>query len=94
MPLLAPPVPQLVRFLGDGRLSSFSVKTGRLIKFRRVGAVIQAYVYKEGGRFRAAIYVLEAARPRKEAVHSIEGETEAIVEKDVRAWVDERFPPA
>ena len=33
------------------------MKTGRLLKFRRGGTEIHAYVYQDGGEIRAALYV-------------------------------------
>jgi hypothetical protein len=69
------------------------MKTGKLLKFRRPGADIHAYLYREGARFKASLYVVEAARPqRKDAVETLDGESEARVEHDVRAWVDTHYP--
>ena len=33
------------------------MKTGRLLKFRRPGGEVHAYLYKEEGQFRAALYL-------------------------------------
>jgi hypothetical protein len=67
------------------------VKTGRLLKFHRAGADIQAYVYREGGQVCAALYVLSggSGRPQPE---SFTGGTEAEVETSVRAWVEAHYP--
>jgi hypothetical protein len=69
------------------------MKTGKLLKFRRLGADIHAYLYREGSRFKASLYVVEAARPqRTDAVETLDGESEARVEEDVRAWVETHYP--
>jgi len=69
------------------------MKTGKLLKFHRPGGDVQAYVYLEGGLFRAALYLLTPARSsHSSAVHAISGPSEAVVEEAVRAWVDENFP--
>jgi hypothetical protein len=69
------------------------MKTGRLLKFRRSRADIHAYVYRDGAGFKASVYVAEAGvRQRQDPVMSIDGETEARVEDDVRAWVEKNYP--
>jgi hypothetical protein len=69
------------------------MKTGRLLKFKRPGGEIQAYLYQEGALFRAAVYVMSGEpRERREPVHTFHAASQAAVEKDVRAWVDERYP--
>ena len=69
------------------------MKTGRLLKFRRPGGEIHAYLYKEGGEYQAALYLLSAERGRDGSpLQTISGPLEARVEEDVRAWVDAHFP--
>jgi hypothetical protein len=69
------------------------MKTGRLLKFHRPGGDVHAYVYREGGLFRAALYVLTAAgMTRPEEGQSFSAPSEPEVEKDVRAWVEAHFP--
>jgi hypothetical protein len=69
------------------------MKTGRLLKFNRPGANVHAYVYREGGLFRAAVYVLTAAgMERPDGGQSFSAPSEPEVEKDVRAWVEAHFP--
>ncbi len=66
------------------------MKTGRLLKFRRTGATVEAYVYAEAGGCRVAVYIAEADRAGPEAVLEA-GDTEAAL-RALRAWMDERFP--
>ena len=73
---------------GRGRM-----KTGRLLKFRRPGGEIHAYLYKEEGQYRAALYLLSAERPDDSPMETLSGPVESAVEQDVRAWVDSHFPP-
>ena len=69
------------------------MKTGRLLKFRRPGGEIHAYIYEEHGQYRAALYLLSAARDRDGApLETISGPEESAVERDARAWVDAHFP--
>jgi hypothetical protein len=71
------------------------MKTGRLLKFHRPAGEVQAYVYREGDEYRAAVYVAAsgqglASRP----VESFTGATEKGVEDEVREWVERNFPKA
>jgi hypothetical protein len=69
------------------------MKTGRLLKFHRPGADVQAYVYRDGNAYHAAVYVAVAGKglaPRE--AESFSGVTEAGVESDVRAWVERNYP--
>lgn len=69
------------------------MKTGRLVKFRRPGGDIHAYLYKEEGQYRAALYLLSAERGRDNSpVHTMSGPLESRLEEDVRAWVEVHFP--
>jgi hypothetical protein len=69
------------------------MKTGRLLKFRRPGGEIHAYLYKEEGQYRAALYLLSADRGRDGSpLQTISGPVESDVEEDVRAFVDAHFP--
>ena len=69
------------------------MKTGRLLKFRRPRGEVQAYLYRDGGEFRASVFVLTAeARRQKEAAAVLSGGNERAVEDAVRAWVDRHFP--
>jgi hypothetical protein len=65
------------------------MKTGRLLKFHRPGADVQAYLYQEGDLVRAAVYLLA----RDEApVYEACAASEDAVEAAVRSWIDSRFP--
>jgi hypothetical protein len=68
------------------------MKTGRLLKFRRPGGEVHAYLYKEEGQYRAALYLLSAERPDDSPMETLSGPEESGVERDVRAWVDSHFP--
>jgi hypothetical protein len=68
------------------------VKTGRLLKFHRPGGDVQAYLYQEGGLFRASVFVLGPSGRRDAPVETLTGESEAAVERELRAWVDARYP--
>lgn len=69
------------------------MKTGRLLKFHRPSGEVQAYVYHDGGRFHAALYLLSATASRSsEPLHTFSGRSEAEVEEAVRAWVARHFP--
>jgi hypothetical protein len=67
------------------------MKTGRLLKFHRPGAEVHAYLYLEGHRMRAVIYLMSAAGAR-DPVHQIEGPTSEEVEAEVRAWIEAHYP--
>ncbi len=65
------------------------MKTGRLLKFHRPGADVQAYLYQEGDLVRAAVYLLaHDEAPVYEACAA----NEDAVEAAVRSWIDSRFP--
>ena len=68
------------------------MRTGRLIKFRRQGADVQAYLYREGNTFRASVFVLKTARLRDEPLEILTAPTEALVEEALRAWVEAHYP--
>jgi hypothetical protein len=69
------------------------VKTGRLLKFRRGGAEIHAYVYQDGRLARAALYVTGPGLPTKgHPDQELSAATEAEVESAVHAWVDRHHP--
>ena len=38
------------------------MKTGRLLKFHRAGTDVHAYLYRDGGRFQAALYLIPTDR--------------------------------
>jgi hypothetical protein len=71
------------------------MKTGRLLKFHRPGGDVQAYVYRDGTAYHAAVYVAIAGKglaPRE--AESFSGISEAAVESEVRAWVERHYPKA
>jgi len=68
------------------------VKTGRLLKFHRPGGDVQAYLYREAGLFRASVFVLGSSGPKDVPLETLTGETEAGVERDLRAWIERHFP--
>jgi hypothetical protein len=70
------------------------MKTGKLLKFQRPGAEVQAYVYREGALVRANVYVSpqQGGQPAAQAAHTVSGANEQGVEADVRAWVDAHYP--
>jgi hypothetical protein len=70
------------------------MKTGRLLKFHRAGTDVHAYLYREGGRFQAALYLIPADRREPGPAATLSGAEEADVETAVRAWVEERYPPS
>lgn len=69
------------------------MKTGRLLKFHRPGGDVQAYVYREGDEYRAAVYIVgPGQRPEARPDQSFSGDTEADVETEVRDWVEQHYP--
>ena len=68
------------------------MKTGRLLKFRRPGGEVHAYLYKEEGQCHAALYLLSSGREDGAPVQTLSGPVESGVERDVRACVDAHFP--
>ena len=70
------------------------MKTGRLLKFHRPGGDVQAYLYREGAQFRASVFVLGPKGRADSPLHTLTGDTEAGVERELRAWVEKNFPPS
>lgn len=68
------------------------MKTGRLLKFRRPGGEVHAYLYKEEGQYCAALYLLSGEHRDDSPMETLSGPVESGVEQDVRAWVDAHFP--
>ena len=69
------------------------MKTGRLLKFQRTAAEIQAYLYREGSVFFAAVYVMSHEPGRHDQpVHSLSGASEQEVEAATRKWIESRYP--
>ena len=66
------------------------MKTGRLLKFRRPGARLQAYLYREQGSWRAAVYDLMSAA--ETPVHTVQADAEAEAERLVREYIDSLYP--
>jgi hypothetical protein len=66
------------------------MKTGRLLKFHRGGTEVQAYIYREPGGFRAALYLMGPGNNAPAA--TLEAPTEAEVEAAARNWVETRYP--
>ena len=66
------------------------MKTGRLLKFQRPRAEVQAYLYREDGQYHASMYLY--AERGGELLPTISGPNETAVEAAVRAWVDEHYP--
>lgn len=69
------------------------MKTGRLLKFRGASSEVQAYLYRDGERHRAAIYV-ESDQRGADPVCTLDGSSEEAVEASVRSWVAEHHPEA
>jgi hypothetical protein len=69
------------------------VKTGRLLKFRGAGGEVQAYLYRDGDRHHAAIYVETGGRGA-DPVQTLSASSEEEVEARVRSWVSEHDPEA
>jgi hypothetical protein len=68
------------------------MKTGRLLKLKRPQGMLHVYFYREGSLFRAAIYAEGAQPGGAEPIHRVEGQSEAGVESEARAWIDRRYP--
>jgi hypothetical protein len=69
------------------------VKTGRLLKFHRNSAEIHAYLYRDGGSFCAAVYVMSHEPGRQnQPVQSLSGASEQEVEEATRTWIESRYP--
>jgi len=78
---------------GDATAYHPAVKTGRLLKFRGAGSDVQAYLYSDGDRHHAAIYV-ESGERGADPVQTLSGSSEEEVEAAVRSWVGEHYPGA
>jgi hypothetical protein len=64
------------------------MKTGRLLKFRHPAGNVQAYIYRDAGTYRAAIYLLAPGRGADaQPIHTISGADEAAVEAALREWI-------
>ena len=70
------------------------MKTGRLLKFRRPGGEVHVYLYKEGGQYRASVYLFSGSGADTAPLHVLTGAQEPALEQDVRDWVDAHFPAA
>ncbi|HUG53954.1 MAG TPA: hypothetical protein VMR21_10140 [Vicinamibacteria bacterium] len=68
------------------------MKTGRLLKFHRPGGDVQAYLYREGGMFCASVFVLGRQGRRDPPLQTLTADTEAAVERELRAWIEKNFP--
>ncbi len=67
------------------------MKTGRLLKFKRPGGEVHAYLYQDGEVVRASLYLLAPGYERS-PVHEVTGADSDEVEVEVRDWVDCYFP--
>jgi len=68
------------------------MKTGRLLKFPRRDGDLHAYLYQDGSTVRATVYRLATGHERT-PVREVTGSSPEEVEAEVRAWIDEHFPP-
>jgi hypothetical protein len=68
------------------------MKTGRLLKFPRAGADLHAYLYQDGPEVKAAVYHLGPGSQGIDPIHTVTGASAAVVEADVRSWVEDHFP--
>ena len=69
------------------------MKSGRLLKFHRPGGEVHAYLYRDVGACRAALYVLAPGRRESpDATVQLSAAVESELERAVREWVDRRFP--
>lgn len=68
------------------------MKTGRLLKFVRAGAEIQAYIYRDGPVVHGTIYVVAPGTTELKETTSLQGAHDAAVERDVRVWIDAHYP--
>jgi hypothetical protein len=68
------------------------MKTGRLLKIPRPGVELNVYLYHDGPEVKAAVYALGPGLHGQDPIHAISGASEGVVEAEVRAWVDARFP--
>jgi hypothetical protein len=70
------------------------MKTGRLLKFPRPGVELHVYLYQDGREVRAAVYALGPGVHGPDPIHTWGGASEAMVEEEVRAWIDAHYPKA
>ena len=68
------------------------MKTGRLLKFSRTGVELHVYLYQDGPEVKAAVYALGAGVQGPDPIHTVAGASAAMVEADVRSWVEDHFP--
>jgi hypothetical protein len=68
------------------------MKTGKLMKFPRSSADVQAYLYRDANLFRASLYVNADGVRGREPVQTFEDANEATLLEEVRAWVDANYP--
>jgi hypothetical protein len=54
---------------------------------------VQAYLYQEGGVFRASVFVVGPSGRKDEPLQILTGPSESAVEGELRAWVESHFPP-
>jgi hypothetical protein len=67
------------------------MKTGRLLKFKRPGGEVQAYLFHDGDVVRASLYLM-APGYEESPVHEVTGASSEGVEAEVRDWIDCYFP--
>ncbi len=67
------------------------MKTGRLLKFKRPGGEVQAYLFHDGDVVRASLYLM-APGYEESPVHEVTGANSEGVEAEVRDWIDCYFP--
>ena len=68
------------------------MKTGRLLKFSRPGVELHVYLYQDGQEVRAAVYALGAGVQGPDPIHTVAGVSAAMVEADVRSWIEDHYP--
>jgi hypothetical protein len=67
------------------------MKTGRLLKFKRAGGEVHAYLFQDGDVVKASLYLM-APGYEDSPVHEVAGSDPEEVESEVRDWVDCYFP--
>ena len=65
------------------------MKTGRLLKFQRPGGDVQAYLYQEGGVFRASVFVLGPSGRKDEPLEILTGPSETVGPLGCRVMLSE-----
>jgi hypothetical protein len=68
------------------------MKTGKLMKFPRQSADVQAYLYRDADCYRASLYVNAEGERGREPVQTFEDASEARLLEEVRAWVEAKYP--